>query len=102
MPGMTARIARRTLLAGAAASLAAPVWAQKAATAANWPTRTVRLLVGFPAGSTPDLVARTIADPLSKALGQTVIVENRPGAAGNIAADVVAKSTDGHTLGIMI
>jgi tripartite-type tricarboxylate transporter receptor subunit TctC len=98
---MTARIARRTLLAGAAASLAAPVWAQKAAPA-NWPTRTVRLLVGFPAGSTPDLVARTIADPLSKALGQAVIVENRPGAAGNIAADIVAKSTDNHTLGIMI
>ncbi|MGE3348437.1 MAG: Bug family tripartite tricarboxylate transporter substrate binding protein [Ramlibacter sp.] len=68
----------------------------------NWPTKPVRLMVGFPGGSTPDLVARTIAEPLSKALGQPVIVENRPGAGGNIAADVVAKSTDNHTLGIMI
>jgi tripartite-type tricarboxylate transporter receptor subunit TctC len=99
---MTARIDRRTLLAAAAGSLAASAWAQKPGPAANWPTRTVRLMVGFPAGSTPDLVARTIADPLSKALGQPVIVENRPGAAGNIAADIVAKATDDHTIGIMI
>ena len=62
----------------------------------------VRILVGFPGGSTPDLVARTIAEPLSRALGQPVIVENRPGAGGNIAADIVAKSTDDHTIGVMI
>jgi tripartite-type tricarboxylate transporter receptor subunit TctC len=98
---MTARLDRRTLLAAAAGSLALPALAQRPAAAA-WPTRTVRLLVGFPAGSTPDLVARTIADPLSKAIGQSVIVENRPGAGGNIAADVVAKATDNHTIGIMI
>lgn len=96
------RIDRRTLLAAAAASFAMPAWAQKATGASAWPTRTVRMLVGFPAGSTPDLVARTIAEPLSKALGQPVIVENRPGAAGNIAADLVAKATDNHTIGIMI
>jgi tripartite-type tricarboxylate transporter receptor subunit TctC len=60
------------------------------------------MLVGFPGGSTPDLVARTIAEPLSKALGQPVIVENRPGAGGNIAADMVAKSTDNHTIGVLI
>ena len=59
-------------------------------------------MVGFPAGSSPDLVARAMADPLSKAIGQPVIVENHPGAGGNIAADLVAKSTDNHTLGIMI
>jgi tripartite-type tricarboxylate transporter receptor subunit TctC len=59
-------------------------------------------MVGFPAGTSPDLVARTLAEPLSKALGQPVIVENRPGAGGNIAADLVAKSTDGHTIGMMI
>jgi tripartite-type tricarboxylate transporter receptor subunit TctC len=102
MKQRNARIDRRALLAAAAASVAIPVWAQKGSADADWPTRTVRLMVGFPAGSTPDLVARTIADPLSKALGQTVIVENHPGAAGNIAADIVSKSKDNHTVGIMI
>lgn len=99
---MTQRFDRRAVLAAAAGSLALPAFAQKSAAQAAWPTRTVRLLVGFPAGSTPDLVARTIADPLSRALGQTVIVENKPGAAGNIAADQVAKATDNHTIGVMI
>jgi tripartite-type tricarboxylate transporter receptor subunit TctC len=59
-------------------------------------------MVGFPAGTSPDLVARTLAEPLSKALGQPVVVENRPGAGGNIAADLVAKSSDQHTIGVMI
>jgi tripartite-type tricarboxylate transporter receptor subunit TctC len=91
---------RRTLLAAAAASATPFAFAQKAP--APWPTRPIRIFVGFPGGSTPDLVARTIADPLSKALGQPVIVENRPGAAGNIAADQVVKATDNHTIGVMI
>ena len=69
---------------------------------AKWPQRAVKLLVGFPPGSTPDLSARTIAEPLAAALGQPVIVENRAGASGNIAADLVAKATDDHTLGVVI
>ena len=68
----------------------------------EWPSRAVRLLAGFPAGSTPDLIARAIAGPLGRALGQTVIVDNRPGASGNIAANLVAKARDGHTLGVLI
>ena len=76
--------------------------AAAASAVANWPNRPVKIMVGFPGGSTPDLVARAIAEPLSKALGQPVIVENRPGAGGNIAADIVAKSTDDHTVGVMI
>jgi len=68
----------------------------------QWPSRPVHLIVGFPAGSSPDLTARALAEPLGKALGQTVIVENKVGAGGNIAADAVAKATDGHTLGLMI
>ncbi len=68
----------------------------------DWPTRAVRIIVGFPGGSSPDLTARTLAEPLAKALGQPVIIDNKPGAAGNIAADMVAKSTDDHTLGIVI
>jgi tripartite-type tricarboxylate transporter receptor subunit TctC len=69
---------------------------------AIWPTRPLKILVGFPAGTSPDLVARTLAEPLAKALGQPVVVENRPGAGGNIAADMVAKATDQHTIGVMI
>ncbi len=94
---------RRALLALASAAVVPGAFAQKRAAAeAPWPTRPVRILVGFPGGSTPDLMARTFADPLSKALGQPVIVDNRPGAGGNIAADMVAKATDGHTIGVMI
>src|SRR5512139_1105237 len=90
---------RRALLALGLLTLAAGAQAQPAAA---WPTKPVKILVGFPAGTSPDLVARTLAEPLSKALGQPVIVENKPGAGGNIAADAVAKATDGHTLGVMI
>ena len=68
----------------------------------GWPSRPLRILVGFPGGSSPDLVARALQEPLSKALGQPVIVENRPGAGGNIAANQVAKSTDDYTIGVMI
>ena len=77
--------------------------AQSAAAATPvWPNKPLRIVVGFPGGSTPDLTARAIAEPLSKALGQAVIVENKVGAGGNIAADLVAKASDGHTLGLMI
>ena len=91
---------RRVLLALVLGTLALGVQAQQATAA--WPTKPVKIMVGFPAGTSPDLVARTLAEPLGKALGQPVIVENKPGAGGNIAADMVAKATDGHTIGVMI
>ncbi len=67
-----------------------------------WPTKPLKIIVGFPAGSSPDLTARTFSEPLSKALGQPVIVENKVGAGGNIGADAVAKAHDDHTIGLMI
>src|SRR5258706_16475137 len=66
-----------------------------------WPTRPIRLICGYPAGTSPDLQARLLAEPLSKALGQPVVVENKPGASGNIGADMIAKADDGHTIGII-
>src|SRR5262245_22199575 len=67
--------------------------------AEGYPARLIKLLVGAPPGGTTDTVARAIAEPMASALGQPVIVDNRPGAGGNLAADAVAKSTpDGHTL----
>jgi len=88
---------------GAFAQAKAPAAKPAAAPAAlNWPTKPVHIVVGFPGGSTPDLVARTIAEPLSKALGQPVIVDNKVGAGGNIAADFIARANDDHTIGVMI
>ena len=66
---------------------------------AAWPTHAIRVIVPFTPGGTTDILARALAPELGKGLGQTVIVENRPGAGGNLGADVVAKSTpDGYTL----
>ncbi|MFN0159665.1 MAG: Bug family tripartite tricarboxylate transporter substrate binding protein [Burkholderiales bacterium] len=66
----------------------------------DWPTRPLRLVIGYPPGSSPDVTARLLIDPLARALGQPVVVENRPGAGGAIGTDATAKATDGHTIGV--
>ena len=84
--------------AGAACALVAFI-ATPAAHAQEYPAKAVRLLVTLPAGSSSDIVARVLGENLSKALGQQFLVDNRPGAAGNIAAAAAAKAPpDGYTL----
>src|SRR5438552_2894938 len=73
------------------------------ASAQDWPGKTVRVIVPFGAGATPDTIARLIADKLQQKLGQNFIVENKPGAGGMTGTDTVAKAEpDGYTLGISI
>ncbi len=86
-----------------AAAVLAVLLGTLSAFAQAWPTKTVRIVVPFGAGSTPDVVARLIADRLHQQVGQSFIVENRPGASGNTGTDVVAKAApDGSTIGISI
>jgi tripartite-type tricarboxylate transporter receptor subunit TctC len=94
---------RRSLLAAMAApalasSALAPALAQPA-----WPNRPIRLVIPFPPGGTTDILGRYIAPPLSAALGQSVIVENRTGGAGTIGAlETIRATPDGHTICITI
>src|SRR2546423_3681117 len=78
-------------------------WAIVPASAQDWPAKTVRVVVPFGAGATPDTIARLIADRLQQKLGQNFIVENKPGASGMLGTDTVAKAEpDGFTIGISI
>jgi tripartite-type tricarboxylate transporter receptor subunit TctC len=73
------------------------------ASAQDWPTKTVKIMVPFGAGSTPDMVARVLAEHLQQKLGHTFVIENKPGAGGNTGTDAVAKAEpDGATIGISI
>jgi tripartite-type tricarboxylate transporter receptor subunit TctC len=88
---------RRRLLQGALAASLAPTFAHATG---GWPLKPLRLIVGFPPGSSPDALARTLADPLAQALGQPVIVDNKVGAAGSIGVAAVARAVDGYTIGL--
>jgi tripartite-type tricarboxylate transporter receptor subunit TctC len=89
---------RRQLLQLAAGAAALPA-VSRIARAQAYPSRPVRIFVGFPAGFTPDIVARLVGQPLSERLGQQFVVENRPGAAGNLATEAVVRAPpDGYTV----
>lgn len=90
---------RRALVVIPAVLAAATPWRAKAAA---WPDRPLRWIVGFPAGGAPDLLTRILAQRLEVELGQAVVVENRPGAGGNLAASVLARAVpDGSTFGTL-
>ena len=89
---------RRTLIATAsllAAALTQPVLAQS-----SWPTQTVKIVVPTGAGSSLDLIVRLMSDKLAARWGQSVVIDNKPGAGGMLGMDLVAKATDAHTIGI--
>ena len=81
--------------AGIAALATSPLWTRAQAT---WPSKPLRLVVPFAPGGSSEIVARAVAGEMAKTLGQNVLVDNKPGAAGNIAMQEVAHSTDEHTL----
>ena len=92
---MRTSLLRRSLLASALALAALPSFAQAPA----WPGKPVKLVVNFPAGGPLDLIARSVGEAMQKATGQPFVVENKPGAAGNIGADAVARAPgDGSTI----
>lgn len=95
---MTDRRAFLHLAATAAVAAAVPL-SGSALAADSWPNRPIRLVVPYPAGGSSDIIARLISKPLGEALGQPVVVDNRPGANGNVGAGLVAQGGgDNHTL----
>lgn len=89
---------RRILLAAALATAGAALAPAPARAQDQWPSRPITILGGFPNSAGTDIYARKLAEPLSRALGQPVVVDNRTGAGGNIASDIVAKARpDGYT-----
>lgn len=94
-------ISRRRLIGLSAASALAPGWLPRAALAQeqSWPNRFVRMIVPYAPGGPTDVIARVVADRLAQIWGQQVVIENRGGGGGNIAAEVVARSDpDGYTM----
>lgn len=94
---------RKLLRTGLVAAVAATALIGAAHASETWPDKPLNLIVPFGPGSSPDSMARAVADHASQALGQTIVVQNRPGASGNLGTNVIAKSAaDGYTFGVSI
>ncbi len=94
-------MSRSTSFARIATIAAAAALAPITASAQEWPTKPIRLIAPFPSGSSIDIIARLIAQPMGDVLGQPIVVENKGGAGGNVGVDAVVKSPkDGYTIGI--
>ncbi len=98
-----AQAGRWVLLAASAAALPVPAWAQAASPGADaWPQRAIRIIVPFAPGGSADVFGRVVAQKLQEALGQNVVIDNRPGGGSLIGTDAVAKApADGYTLLLM-
>lgn len=93
--GIRRRLNLFALGLAATTMLTAPAWSQTE----DWPTQPIRMIVPFPPGSSPDTLARMVADPLAQKLGQPIVVDNRPGAGGNIGTRQAAQAKpDGYTI----
>ena len=93
----------RILLIAVTLAFAASASAQPATDAKGWPSRAIHMIVPFPAGSSPDLIARVLSEKLAPALGVPLVVENRPGAGGNLGTALIARAApDGYTIGLSI
>ncbi|MEO8249405.1 MAG: tripartite tricarboxylate transporter substrate binding protein [Burkholderiales bacterium] len=89
---------RGTLFATVLIALSLAVTCANAQKIADWPGKPLKIVVPYPPGGSSDIIARAISQPLADALKTTVVVENKPGANGNIGSDAVAKASDGHTM----
>ena len=96
---MKRQFLQQALAIAALAACATPAFAQSANAGDNWPNKTVKWVVPFPPGGAMDAIARTLGEVAGRKLGQTFIIENKPGAGGNIGSDYVAKQpADGYTM----
>ena len=92
---------RRKLISAGAGAALTPLLPAAAQAQGAWPNKPLRIIIGFPPGSSPDVLGRAISQPLQEALGQSVVIENRPGAAGSVGLEGVVKSApDGYTIAV--
>ena len=96
---MSAKFDRRHFIAAGTTALALPFVARSASAQGTWPSRQIRMICSYPAGGQTDLLARAYGEFISKQVGKTVVVENKPGASGAIGtAEVARAEPDGHTV----